>query len=183
MLFGESGHVCCWLLTTCFNCSNSNRDEILSPSHLQKTFEVPGVPFITFVLLKKKKKEKTLPEAQRAQKLIQWLALVANLATRWPICISWKFDHQMAPHGLIVNLATRWRHLHKLHIWPPSGTTWIGSTFGHQSFHLHCLQSWPPGCVTALPHCLGLPFLHYQLVLSWYLHQPESHQLSLHKVA
>merc|ERR1719458_2201228 len=35
----------------------------------------------------------------------------------------------------------------------------------------------------ALPHCLGLPYWHYQLVLSWYLHQPESHQLSLHKVS
>ena len=31
-------------------------------------------------------------------------------------------------------------------------------------------------------HCLGLPYCHYQLVLTWYLHQPESHQLSLHKV-
>ena len=33
----------------------------------------------------------------------------------------------------------------------------------------------------ALPHCLGLPYWHYLLVLSWYLHQPESHQLSLQK--
>merc|ERR1719186_244493 len=24
-----------------------------------------------------------------------------------------------------------------------------------------------------------MPYLHYQLVLSWYLHQPESHQLNL----
>ena len=30
----------------------------------------------------------------------------------------------------------------------------------------------------ALPHCLGLSYWLYQLVLSWYLHQPESHQLS-----
>ena len=28
-------------------------------------------------------------------------------------------------------------------------------------------------------HCLGLPHWHYQLVLTWYLHQPESHHLSL----
>ena len=35
----------------------------------------------------------------------------------------------------------------------------------------------------ALPHCMELPYWHYQLVLSWYLHQPESHQLSLNKVA
>ena len=33
-----------------------------------------------------------------------------------------------------------------------------------------------------LQHCLGLPFWHYQLVLSWYPHQPESHQLNLNKV-
>ena len=28
-----------------------------------------------------------------------------------------------------------------------------------------------------------MPYWHYQEVLTWYLHQPESHQLSLHKVA
>ena len=33
-----------------------------------------------------------------------------------------------------------------------------------------------------LPHCLELPYCHYQLVLSWYLHQLESHQLSLNKM-
>ena len=33
-----------------------------------------------------------------------------------------------------------------------------------------------------MPHCLGLPYWHYQLVLTWYLHQPESHQLSFNKV-
>ena len=58
----------------------------------------------------------------------------------------------MAQLALIQNLVIRWHHL-------------------------HCLQSWPP-----LPHCLGLPYWHYQFVLSWYLHQPESHQLSLKKV-
>ena len=31
-------------------------------------------------------------------------------------------------------------------------------------------------------HCLELPYWH-QLILSWYLQQPESHQLSLNKVA
>ena len=41
---------------------------------------------------------------------------------------------------------------------------------------------WPPVCITAVSHCLELPYWHYQLVLSWYLHQPESHQLSLQKV-
>ena len=32
-------------------------------------------------------------------------------------------------------------------------------------------------------HCLELPYWHYQLVLSWYPHQPESHQLSLTNVS
>ena len=41
--------------------------------------------------------------------------------------------------------------------------------------HLHKSTS------LALPHCLELPSWHYQLVLTWYLHQPESHQLSLTK--
>ena len=35
----------------------------------------------------------------------------------------------------------------------------------------------------ALPHCLGLPYWHYQLVLSWYLHQPETHQLSQQNIS
>ena len=34
----------------------------------------------------------------------------------------------------------------------------------------------------ALSHCQGLPYLHHTLVLSWYLHQPEPHQLTLEKV-
>ena len=38
--------------------------------------------------------------------------------------------------------------------------------------HLHC----------QLPHCLGLPYRYHLLVLSWYLHQPAPHLLSLHKV-
>ena len=46
----------------------------------------------------------------------------------------------------------------------------LGSKVGHQVVSL------------ALPHCLGMPYWHYQLVLSLYLHQPESHQFSLHKV-
>ena len=31
----------------------------------------------------------------------------------------------------------------------------------------------------ALPHCIGLPYWHFELVLSWYLHQPESQRLGL----
>ena len=45
----------------------------------------------------------------------------------------------------------------------------LGSKVGHQLVSL------------ALPHCLGMPYWHYQLVLSLYLHQPESHQFSLQK--
>ena len=45
----------------------------------------------------------------------------------------------------------------------------LGSKVGHQVVSL------------ALPHCLGMLYWHYQLVLSLYLHQSESHQLSLQK--
>ena len=59
----------------------------------------------------------------------------------------------------------------------------IGSTFGHQVTSLALLGSKVSHQVVshALPHCLGMPYLQYLLVLHWYLHQPESHQLSLHK--
>ena len=46
-----------------------------------------------------------------------------------------------------------------MQIWPPEGATCISCKSGHHNLH------W-----------------HYQMVLSWYLHQPESHQLSLNKV-
>ena len=92
----------------------------------------------------------------------------------WPpdgaTCITCKYGQQMAPFTLVANLASRWRHLHKLQIWPPDGTTCIDSKVGHQVMS------------HALPHCLGLPYWHYQLVLSLYLHQLESHQLSFKKV-
>ena len=35
----------------------------------------------------------------------------------------------------------------------------------------------------ALPHCFGLSYWHYHLVLTWYLHQPESHQLSFTNIS
>ena len=97
---------------------------------------------------------KTLPEAQRTQKLTPWLGL--NLATTWHLlhllqiwppdgatCNSCKFGHQMAPLALDTNLATRWHHLHQLQIWPsdgatcivtkaPDGVTCFSSKFGHQ---------------------------------------------------
>ena len=127
----------------------------------------------------------TLPEAQQTQKLTLWLGL--NLLTLWhhfhqlqiwppdgATCISCKFDHQMAPLALVANLATRWRHLHWLQIWPPDGATCIS--------WLHQLFALLPMLATRLHHCIAtLPYWHYQLVLSWYPHQPESHQLSLTK--
>ena len=62
-------------------------------------------------------------------------------------------------------------NLHWFKIWSSGGTTCIASKVGHQVASL------------ALPNCLGLPCWHYPLVLSWYHHQPESHQLSLNKVS
>ena len=109
---------------------------------------------------------------------IKFLSISDNSSLRpwnwlqiWPpdcaTYISSKFGHHMVPLTLVTNLATRWRHLHWLRIWPPDGTTCIDFKVGHQVM-LH-----------ALPRCLGLPYWHYQLVLDWYLHQPESHKLSL----
>ena len=59
--------------------------------------------------------------------------------------------HHMKILAMIANLFNGWCHLHQLQIWPPSGTTCIGSTFSHQvaplalfpklatrSRHLHC---------------------------------------------
>ena len=102
-----------------------------------------------------------------------------NFTKKW-VPIS-KLGGQMELLALIAKLATRRHHLHQLKIGSPSGTTCIGSKFGHQlaSFALLPKLTVSP----ALLHCLGLPYWHYQLVLSWYPHQPESHQLSLHKVS
>ena len=55
------------------------------------------------------------------QKLTLWLALVANLATRWPTCISWKFDHQMAPHAFNACGAIWWPNLQLTHVVPSVG--------------------------------------------------------------
>ena len=81
--------------------------------------------------------------------------------------IGYNFGHlhwrRMWP--LVGNLATKFK------IWSSGGATCIGSNVVHQvGSH-------------ALPHCLELPYWHYQLVLTWYLHQPESHQLSFTKVS
>ena len=127
------------------------------------------------------------------------LELVANLATRWrhlsfagrqfchmkPRPLFSNIGHHMKILAMIANLFNGWCHLHQLQIWPPSGTTCIGSTFSHQvaplalfpklatrSRHLHCYIA-----------LAWIAYWHYQLVLSWYLHQPESHQLSFNNVS
>ena len=146
--------------------------------------------------------QKTLPEAQRTQGIdfITWVNLSARTVQDW---FQWHYlnCHQMAPHALVQNLVTRWHHLHQFQIWSPDGATCIDSKHLHFFFQIwppnssacisfkFChqmallwLEIWPPGWLDeshALPHCLGLPNRHYQLVLAWYLHQPESHQLSL----
>ena len=95
-------------------------------------------------------------------------------------CIGCKHVHQIAPFELVTNLATTCHHLYwfqiwplddYLQIWPPDGTTYITNKFAHQT-KSH-----------ALPDCFGLLYWHYQLVLTWYLHQPESHQLSFKSIS
>ena len=56
----------------------------------------------------------------------------------------------------------------------------IVSKFGHQvtSLALIGFKFGNQVVSLALPHCRGMSYWHYQLVLGWYLHQPESHQLS-----
>ena len=80
----------------------------------------------------------------------------------------------MALFALVVNLATIWRYLHWFKTWSFGCAICIDSKGGHQVVSLASL---------ALSQCLGLPYWHYQFVLSWYLHQLESHQLSFKKLA
>ena len=120
------------------------------------------------------------------------LELVANLATRWrhlpfanrklvhyvmPHPLFAQFGHQMELFALIANLATM---SISCKLGPQVAQLALVQNLVISWHHLHCFQSWPP-VILALLHCLQLPFWHYQLVLSWYPHQPESHQLSLHK--
>merc|ERR1712105_269725 len=103
--------------------------------------------------------------------------------------------------ALAPNLVTRWRHLHLFQICPPDGATKNQVCFNsiiklwRRPGNLHWFQYWPsdhlqkfytwsPGFVTGIAtYCLELSCWYYYLVLSWYLHQPESHQLSLQKVS
>ena len=63
------------------------------------------------------------------------------------------------------------------------GATCIRSKFGHQVAPLALVQHldirW---CHLHCHIALNCPIVIYQQVLSWYLHQPESTQLSLQKV-
>ena len=103
----------------------------------------------------------------------------------WPpdgaTCIDYKsiscnFGHKVVPPGRrpasVENLATMWHHMHSFKIWSSGGSTCIVSKVGHQV----------ATASHALSHCLGLPYWQYQLVLSWYLHQPESTFQSFTKV-
>ena len=59
-----------------------------------------------FAILTLSTNQKTLPEAQRTQKLTPQMAPLALVAN---------FGHQMELFALIANLATRRRHLRQLH--------------------------------------------------------------------
>ena len=59
---------------------------------------------------------------------VTWIEL-GNKITTYISCV---FGHQMAPFTFVANLASRWRHLHKLQIWPPDGATCISCKYGHQ---------------------------------------------------
>ena len=63
--------------------------------------------------------------------------------------------HQMELLALIANLATRRHHLHQLQIGSPSGTTCIGSKFGHL---VHDITSKVPKLATRLSHIATLPW-------------------------
>ena len=129
---------------------------------------------------------------QNVYKLWPILKILTNFQKCWPV--TWiKSSNNKAPLASVANLPTRWRHLHKLKIWPSDGVTCISCNFGHQMAplalvanlptrwrYLHCFQSWPPDCITCIATLL---YWHYQLALSWYPHQPESHQLSLQNLS
>ena len=82
-----------------------------------------------------------------------------------------KFGHKEAPLASVANWVPKWHNLCWFKICSSASATCIASNVGHQI------------ALLALLHCLGLPYWHYQLVLSWYPHQPESHQLSLQKLS
>ena len=97
---------------------------------------------------------------------------VEKIATKVQIyCPKWSFNAKL-PFWLpqiyvTVNLPF---YLAQLELQAENATC-IVSKVGHQVVSL------------ALQDYLELLYWHYQFVLSWYLHQPESHQLSLHKVS
>ena len=132
-------------------------------NHVFETFQ-PCKPLVRISVcqwfLQLHNNKKTLPEAQRTQKLTLGLALVANLTTRWrhlhqlqiwptdgATCISCKFGHQMAPLALVANLATRWHHLHELQSLPPDGTT---CKFSHLMVPLVLVKIWSSGGATCI---------------------------------
>ena len=82
-----------------------------------------------------------------------------------------------------VNLAIGLLHLHKCWIWPPDNISCINLKLGHPKAPFVLVSNLVTGESPALRRCPWLLCWHFPLVLSWYLHQPELHQLSLKKEA
>ena len=111
-------------------------------------------------------------------KLLSWQQLSPSLQDdvlvyiQQPTC---KFGYKVTPLASVANLATRWCHFRWFQIWSAGGATYIATLLP---------GIWPSGPGgTTLPNSLGFPCWRHQLVTSWYLRQPESHQLSLTKVS
>ena len=62
-------------------------------------------------------------------------------------------------------------HLHWLHVWPPVETHALVTNFVHQVARLALVASLATGWRHLEDYLIG--------IISWYLHQPESHHLSL----
>ena len=65
----------------------------------------------------------------------------------------------------IANLATKRGYFHQLQIGAQSGTTCIGSTFGHHVAPLALVQSWPPGWVTCIATLPGIALLALSVII------------------
>ena len=89
----------------------------------------------------------------------------------------------MAQLALVANSATSWHQLFWSQFWPPVGANCFGHKFGHQVAPLALDPNLAtPSGGAALP---GIDYLTGTIEfnsMSWYLHQPESHQLNFNKV-
>ena len=105
-----------------------------------------------------------MPEAQRTQGIasITWIIFLTEINLQYflkPVFISLEYAFSD-----LLQIDSKFGH-------QIMSLALLGSKFGHQVVSL------------VLPNCLGMSYWHYRLVLGWYLHQPESHQLSLQKVS